>query len=127
MSRTFITILLVAQLAMLPVVHAADGLSTVKSPYPVDMTIDRLETAAKKLDLVVFAHRPRGRRAKDRPDAAAHHAIDIRQPAGRHAFHGVRAVGRDRSAVEGARMARTSRDRHGSVTTIRSTSRRAIT
>jgi uncharacterized protein (DUF302 family) len=41
-------------LATLASAHAADGLTSVKSPHGVKATIDRLEAAAKARDLVVF-------------------------------------------------------------------------
>jgi uncharacterized protein (DUF302 family) len=40
--------------AVLAPVHAADGLTAVKSPHDVKTTIDRLEAAAKARNLVVF-------------------------------------------------------------------------
>ena len=41
-------------LAALASAHAADGLTTLKSPHDVKATIDRLEAAAKARNLVVF-------------------------------------------------------------------------
>jgi uncharacterized protein (DUF302 family) len=41
-------------LAAFAPVHAADGLTAVKSPHDVKATIDRLEAAAKARNLVVF-------------------------------------------------------------------------
>ena len=55
MKRTLFATALAVPLAWLPVAHAADGLSALKSPHPVEMTIDRLEAAAKARGLVIFA------------------------------------------------------------------------
>jgi uncharacterized protein (DUF302 family) len=47
--------LVVLPLALLAPARAADGLTAVKSPHTVKETIDRLETAAKARNLVIFA------------------------------------------------------------------------
>ena len=49
----FVASVLLALVAALPA-HAADGMTAVKSPHSVKDTVDRLETAAKARNLVVF-------------------------------------------------------------------------
>jgi len=47
-------LLVVLPLTALPAARAADGLTAVKSPYSAKETIDRLESAAKARNLVIF-------------------------------------------------------------------------
>jgi len=54
MRRTLFAALLIVPLATLPPALAADGLTAVKSPHAVKETIDRLESAAKARNLVIF-------------------------------------------------------------------------
>ncbi len=55
MRYTLCAALLVLPLASLAPARAADGLTAVKSPHTVKGTINRLETAAKARNLVIFA------------------------------------------------------------------------
>lgn len=54
MRCTLVAALLVVPLVTLSAVRAADGLTAVKSPHAVKETIDRLESAAKARNLVIF-------------------------------------------------------------------------
>ena len=54
MRCTLPAALLVVVVATLPAVRAADGFTAVKSPHAVKETIDRLESAAKARNLVIF-------------------------------------------------------------------------
>lgn len=54
MRRTLFAVLLVLPLALPAPARAADGLTAVKSPHSVKETLDRLETAAKARNLVIF-------------------------------------------------------------------------
>lgn len=49
------TVVLVALTIFAATAFAADGLISVKSPYPVGQTVDRLEAGAKQRGLKVFA------------------------------------------------------------------------
>ena len=53
--RLLPTVLLPLVLAVPSITHAAEGLTAVKSPHSVKVTLDRLEAAARERKLSIFA------------------------------------------------------------------------